>query len=34
MAAWAAYITACNEVAQRIYFIRTGSKDDPLNQLP
>lgn len=28
------YFTACNEIAQRIYFIRTGDEADPLNQLP
>jgi len=28
------FFTAGNEIAQRIYFIRTGDKNDPLNQLP
>lgn len=28
------FFTACNEIAQRIYFVRTGDPDDPLNQLP
>lgn len=28
------YFTSCNEIAQRIYFIRTGNAEAPLNQLP
>lgn len=28
------FFTACNEIARRIYFVRTGDKNDPINQLP
>jgi hypothetical protein len=28
------YFTACNEIAQRIYFIRGGAQALPVNQLP
>lgn len=28
------YFTACNEITQRIYFVRTDDKNSPLNQLP
>ena len=28
------YFTSCNEIAQRIYFVRTGNVDAALNQLP
>lgn len=28
------FFTACNEIAQRVYYLRTENRDDPLNQLP